>query len=76
MSGEVGIVLGLIAVVFVHHATAQTIHVVGDSDGWTVPQGGAALYSDWASRNNFSVGDSLSTDLLSDPIILFSLIEV
>ncbi|GMN50018.1 hypothetical protein TIFTF001_019191, partial [Ficus carica] len=39
---------------------AQTVHVVGDSTGWTVPQGGAAVYSTWASTQNFVVGDNLT----------------
>ncbi|XP_038899418.1 cucumber peeling cupredoxin-like [Benincasa hispida] len=60
MGRGVGLVLGLIAVVFVHHATGETVHVVGNSDGWTVPQGGAAFYSDWAARNNFFIRDSLT----------------
>lgn len=58
--GIIGLVLGLIAVVLIHQATAQTVRVVGDSTGWTVPKGGAAFYSEWASKFNFSIGDYLS----------------
>ncbi|XP_038899977.1 cucumber peeling cupredoxin-like [Benincasa hispida] len=58
MAGGVGFVLGLIAVVFVHHATA-TVHVVGDATGWTIPSS-TTFYSDWADKNTFAVGDSLS----------------
>ncbi|XP_038899950.1 cucumber peeling cupredoxin-like [Benincasa hispida] len=58
MAGGVGFVLGFIAVVFVQHATA-TVHVVGDTVGWTVPPGNT-FYSDWADENTFVVGDSLS----------------
>ncbi|XP_008461122.1 cucumber peeling cupredoxin-like [Cucumis melo] len=57
--GIIGLVLGLIAVVLIHQATAQTVRVVGDSTGWTVPKGGAAFYSEWASKFNFSIGDYL-----------------
>ncbi|XP_038899076.1 cucumber peeling cupredoxin-like [Benincasa hispida] len=66
MGGGVGLVLGLIAVVFVHHPTAQTVRVVGDSTGWTVPQGGAAFYSDWASKNYFTIGDYLTFNFESN----------
>ncbi|KAL6965810.1 hypothetical protein U1Q18_036871 [Sarracenia purpurea var. burkii] len=38
---------------------AQTSHVVGDTLGWTVPSGGSAAYTTWASSQNFSVGDVL-----------------
>ncbi|XP_023004735.1 uncharacterized protein LOC111497949 [Cucurbita maxima] len=38
---------------------APVTHVVGDAVGWTVPQGGAAFYTNWAARNTFAVGDSL-----------------
>ncbi|XP_042480231.1 uclacyanin-3-like [Macadamia integrifolia] len=40
-------------------AVAKTTHVVGDSLGWTVPPGGAAVYSTWASKQSFTVGDVL-----------------
>ena len=54
-------ICGVIMVaVFVQSINAQTVHVVGDSTGWTVPQGGAAVYSTWASTQNFVVGDNLS----------------
>nr|XP_043629639.1 mavicyanin-like [Erigeron canadensis] len=38
---------------------AKTSHVVGDSLGWTIPPGGDATYTKWASRRNFTVGDTL-----------------
>ncbi|KAJ8755919.1 hypothetical protein K2173_024464 [Erythroxylum novogranatense] len=41
-------------------AVAKTVHVVGDSLGWTVPQGGATVYSNWANGKNFAVGDILT----------------
>ena len=31
----------------------------GDSLGWTVPAGGAAVYANWASQHNFTTGDIL-----------------
>ncbi|KAI4329342.1 hypothetical protein L6164_021616 [Bauhinia variegata] len=40
-------------------AAAQTLHVVGDSIGWTIPQNGAAAYQTWSSNNKFVVGDIL-----------------
>ncbi|CAL0325950.1 unnamed protein product [Lupinus luteus] len=38
---------------------AVTVHVVGDSLGWTVPEDTSA-YQTWASSNNFALGDILS----------------
>lgn len=38
---------------------AEMNFVVGDSMGWTVPQGGAAAYQNWAANKTFMVGDSL-----------------
>lgn len=38
---------------------ANTKHIVGDALGWTIPPGGAATYATWASKNKFTVGDSL-----------------
>ncbi|KAK4430805.1 hypothetical protein Salat_0842200 [Sesamum alatum] len=40
----------------VGNAAAAT-YVVGDSLGWTVPPGGPAAYSTWASQHVFRVGD-------------------
>ncbi|KAK7347535.1 hypothetical protein VNO80_22067 [Phaseolus coccineus] len=42
-----------------HGSAAQTRHVVGDSTGWTIPSGGAATYTTWASDKTFTVGDTL-----------------
>ncbi|KAI3919758.1 hypothetical protein MKX01_000199 [Papaver californicum] len=39
-------------------ATAQTSHVVGDSLGWIIPAS-TSVYSTWASKQTFKVGDSL-----------------
>jgi len=44
-----------------HGSAAQTRHVVGDSIGWTIPSGGAATYTAWASGKTFVVGDTLGT---------------
>nr|XP_043629567.1 mavicyanin-like [Erigeron canadensis] len=38
---------------------AKTSHVVGDVLGWTIPPGGEVIYATWASRRNFTVGDTL-----------------
>ncbi|KAK1418471.1 hypothetical protein QVD17_27616 [Tagetes erecta] len=38
---------------------AKTKHIVGDTLGWTIPPGGAATYATWASKNKFTIGDSL-----------------
>lgn len=73
MGGGVGLVLGLIAVVFVQHATAQRELVVGDSSGWTVPAN-PTLYSDWAARNSFVVGDTLSKNFFSLHLLKYRLL--
>uniref|UniRef100_A0A0A0K6Y7 Phytocyanin domain-containing protein n=1 Tax=Cucumis sativus TaxID=3659 RepID=A0A0A0K6Y7_CUCSA len=64
MAGRVGFVLGFIAVVFVHHAAAQKVHVVGETTGWTIPST-ETFYSEWADKNTFAVGDSLSFKFLT-----------
>ncbi|KAB1218705.1 Blue copper protein [Morella rubra] len=56
---SVVVVFGVVAAVLLHCAAAQTVHVVGDSLGWTVPQGGAAVYQTWAANNKFMIGDIL-----------------
>uniref|UniRef100_A0A7N0UIF8 Phytocyanin domain-containing protein n=1 Tax=Kalanchoe fedtschenkoi TaxID=63787 RepID=A0A7N0UIF8_KALFE len=38
---------------------APMSYIVGDSMGWTVPPGGEAAYTTWASDKTFSVGDVL-----------------
>ncbi|KAH9666702.1 Phytocyanin domain-containing protein [Citrus sinensis] len=54
--------VGLIgAVLLMECAEAQTVHVVGDSMGWSIPMsGGAGAYVAWAATKNFVVGDVLS----------------
>lgn len=59
MAGRAALITGFLLAVFLHHAAADEVHVVGDLIGWKVPHGGASFYSDWASRNQFKVGDSL-----------------
>ncbi|XVE52216.1 hypothetical protein DITRI_Ditri02bG0105200 [Diplodiscus trichospermus] len=49
----------IIAVALVQFTAAQTVHVVGDDLGWTVPQNGASTYSNWAANKRFMVGDIL-----------------
>ncbi|KAF2323236.1 hypothetical protein GH714_034266 [Hevea brasiliensis] len=41
-------------------AAAQTVHVVGKHRYWTIPQGGAQAYTNWANGKNFVVGDILT----------------
>ena len=54
--------VGVIAVALLMEcAAAQTVHVVGDSMGWSIPtSGGAGAYNNWAATKNFVVGDVLS----------------
>ncbi|KAJ9692682.1 hypothetical protein PVL29_011660 [Vitis rotundifolia] len=52
-------VIVVVLAAMMHYSAAQTVHVVGDSTGWTVPQGGAATYTSWASGKQFVVGDTL-----------------
>ncbi|KAI3670914.1 hypothetical protein L1987_87558 [Smallanthus sonchifolius] len=49
----------MVASIQFHGTLAQTTHVVGDSLGWTIPPGGAAAYTTWASQQTFTVGDTL-----------------
>ncbi|PHT88415.1 hypothetical protein T459_10521 [Capsicum annuum] len=54
------IVFGVLAVAsMMQDATAQTVHVVGDSMGWVIPNNGAAAYTNWATGQTFRVGDTL-----------------
>ncbi|KAJ9163085.1 hypothetical protein P3X46_022795 [Hevea brasiliensis] len=43
----------------IQSSVAQTQHTVGDNTGWTIPTGDAALYTNWASNQDFSVNDIL-----------------
>ncbi|KAK7264905.1 hypothetical protein RJT34_32518 [Clitoria ternatea] len=52
------LVLFAVATLF-HCSSAQTRHVVGDAIGWTIPSGGAATYTTWASNQTFREGDTL-----------------
>ena len=52
-------VIGVVMAAMLHYSAAQTAHVVGDTTGWTVPTGGAAVYTSWASGRQFVVGDTL-----------------
>ncbi|KAB2028936.1 hypothetical protein ES319_D05G130100v1 [Gossypium barbadense] len=47
------------AVALMQFTAAQTVHVVGDDLGWTVPQNGATAYSNWAASKRFLIGDIL-----------------
>ncbi|KAF5466755.1 hypothetical protein F2P56_016655 [Juglans regia] len=53
-------VFGVAVVLLLQCAAAQTVHVVGDSIGWSVPTGGASAYETWAASKQFVVGDILS----------------
>ncbi|KAG2729311.1 hypothetical protein I3843_01G239000 [Carya illinoinensis] len=50
---------GVVAVLLLQCAAAQTVHVVGDNIGWSVPAGGASAYETWAANKQFMVGDIL-----------------
>ncbi|XP_057486513.1 blue copper protein-like [Actinidia eriantha] len=41
------------------NGAAAKVYFVGDSLGWTVPSGGAAVYANWSSQHNFTTGDVL-----------------
>ncbi|KAH9715086.1 Phytocyanin domain-containing protein [Citrus sinensis] len=51
----------IVAVLLMECAAAQTVHVVGDIMGWSIPMsGGAGAYVTWAATKNFVVGDVLT----------------
>ncbi|CAK7356923.1 unnamed protein product [Dovyalis caffra] len=62
----IGVTFGFAMVVLLQCTAAQTVHVVGDSMGWTVPQGGAQAYINWANGKNFMVGDILTFDFATN----------
>ncbi|KAL5697959.1 hypothetical protein ACHQM5_029053 [Ranunculus cassubicifolius] len=57
MAQYFALIVVLVALIGV--ATAQTTHTVLDTMGWTIPQGGASAYTNWAASKNFMVGDTL-----------------
>lgn len=61
MSTLLAVVFGIVAVVFIQCVATQTVHVVGDSKGWSIPPNGAVAYENWAADRKFMVGDILST---------------
>ncbi|KAF5466752.1 hypothetical protein F2P56_016652 [Juglans regia] len=66
LTSVVVIFFGVLAVVFLQCVTAQTVHVVGDSIGWTVPTGGASAYQTWAASKQFVVGDILLFNFITN----------
>ena len=64
-------VIVVVLAAMLHYSAAQTVHVVGDNTGWTVPQGGAATYTSWASGRQFVVGDTLGNKLYALSFLLF-----
>uniref|UniRef100_A0A2N9F4C6 Phytocyanin domain-containing protein n=1 Tax=Fagus sylvatica TaxID=28930 RepID=A0A2N9F4C6_FAGSY len=53
---SVVVVLSVVAAVLLQCTAAQTVHVVGDSIGWTIPaipEGGAQAYQTWAASKHF-----------------------
>ncbi|KAI5593952.1 hypothetical protein BDE02_03G044200 [Populus trichocarpa] len=49
---------------------AERVFKVGDVFGWQEPgQNSSSLYAQWATRNRFQVGDSLSFDYNNDSVI-------
>lgn len=61
--------VGVIAVALLHCAVEATVHVVGDNQGWKIPQP-ADAYETWTSGKTFMVGDILSKcfHLLINPL--------
>ncbi|KAM7511515.1 hypothetical protein LguiB_010390 [Lonicera macranthoides] len=52
------LILVIVVGVMLTGTRAETYYV-GDSNGWMVPQGGAAAYAAWAAQHAFNVGDVL-----------------
>ena len=64
----------IVAVLLMECAAAQTVHVVGDIMGWSIPMsGGAGAYVTWAATKNFVVGDILSKCFTSDSMFIFTI---
>ncbi|KAL9405572.1 hypothetical protein Peur_002544 [Populus x canadensis] len=63
---NIGVTFGFAMMVLFQRSVAQTVYVVGDNDGWTVPQAGAQAYITWASGKNFMVGDTLTFDFTTN----------
>ncbi|KAJ8774750.1 hypothetical protein K2173_017196 [Erythroxylum novogranatense] len=59
-SVTVSLLVGFIALLWLQCTAAKTVHIVGDSIGWRVPQGGAIVYTNWANGRKFVMGDVLS----------------
>ena len=74
------LLVGIVAAVMLQCAIAQTVHVVGDNIGWTIPSNGAEGYISWASSKTFVIGDTLSKFLLlycfGDPIYLNTMLGI
>ncbi|KAH7865114.1 hypothetical protein Vadar_002425 [Vaccinium darrowii] len=62
------VVFGVVSAVVLQCAAAQTMYVVGDSLGWTIPQNGEEASVSWASNKTFMVGDVLS----KCPVVILS----
>lgn len=66
---SVVVVLSVVAAVLLQCTAAQTVHVVGDSIGWTIPaipEGGAQAYQTWAASKHFVVGDILTFKFITN----------
>nr|XP_043625901.1 umecyanin-like [Erigeron canadensis] len=48
----------VIAFMMFHYSVADTQHVVGGDIGWIIPND-PNFYNDWASKETFTVGDTL-----------------
>ncbi|KAG2729315.1 hypothetical protein I3760_01G244500 [Carya illinoinensis] len=59
-STSVVVVLGVISAVFIQCVAAQTVPVVGDSLGWSIPPDGAVAYDNWTANRKFVVSDILT----------------
>ncbi|KAJ4718399.1 cucumber peeling cupredoxin-like [Melia azedarach] len=59
--------VGVLAVALMECAAAKTVHVVGDSMGWTIPTSGeAGAYDTWAASKKFVVGDVLTFNFVKN----------
>ncbi|KAK4395332.1 hypothetical protein Sango_1687500 [Sesamum angolense] len=56
----------MFAVMLLHCAAAQTVHMVGDGVGWEIPPNSSFSYSNWASGKTFMVGDILVFNFMTN----------
>ncbi|XP_076939716.1 umecyanin-like [Bidens hawaiensis] len=54
----VAVILSFMAI---RYSATAVQHIVGDANGWVIPMN-RSFYTDWASMNIFTIGDSLVFD--------------